>query len=161
MVNKNISLKTISELLKCNFHIPSYQRGYRWTEQQVTELLNDINEFSPKEVEHSDEKTWYCLQPIIVKQKSENEWDVIDGQQRLTTTYLILHYLNQGYVENRRKDLFGLKYETRKDSADYLKNRLNGESIDETNIDYYFISSAYKTICDWFKNKGEQFDINR
>lgn len=160
MVNKNISLKTISELLKCNFHIPSYQRGYRWTEQQVTELLNDINEFSPKEVEHSDEKTWYCLQPIIVKQKSENEWDVIDGQQRLTTTYLILHYLNQGYVENRRKDLFGLKYETRKDSADYLKNRLNGESIDETNIDYYFISSAYKTICDWFKNKGEQFDIN-
>jgi hypothetical protein len=122
--------------------------------------LNDINEFSPKEIENSNEKTWYCLQPIVVKKKDDNEWDVIDGQQRLTTTFLILHHLNQGYVENRRKKLFGLKYETRENSADYLQNELNGETINDTNIDYYFISSAYKTICDWFKNKGEQFDVN-
>jgi uncharacterized protein with ParB-like and HNH nuclease domain len=63
MDNNNISVKAISELLKCDFFIPSYQRGYRWTEQQVTELLNDINEFSPKEIENSNEKTWYCLLP--------------------------------------------------------------------------------------------------
>lgn len=160
MKNNNISIKTINDLLKNNFFIPSYQRGYRWTEQQVTELLNDINEFSPKEIENSNEKTWYCLQPIVVKKKDDNEWDVIDGQQRLTTTFLILHHLNQGYVENRRKKLFGLKYETRENSADYLQKELNGETINDTNIDYYFISSAYKTICDWFKNKGEQFDVN-
>lgn len=61
--SNNISIKTISDLLKCNFYIPSYQRGYRWTEQQVKDLLNDINEFSPKEIPNSDEKTWYCLQP--------------------------------------------------------------------------------------------------
>lgn len=160
MANNNITIKTINDLLKSNFFIPSYQRGYRWTEQQVTELLNDIKEFSPKEIENSNEKTWYCLQPIVVKKKEDNEWDVIDGQQRLTTTFLILHHLNQGYVENRRKKLFGLKYETRENSADYLQKELNGETINDTNIDYYFISSAYKTICDWFKNKGEQFDVN-
>ncbi|MBS1571164.1 MAG: DUF262 domain-containing protein [Bacteroidetes bacterium] len=160
MEHNNISIRTINDLLKNNFFIPSYQRGYRWTEQQVTELLNDINEFSPKEIENSNEKTWYCLQPIVVKKKDDNEWDVIDGQQRLTTTFLILHHLNQGYVENRRKKLFGLKYETRENSADYLEKELNGETINDTNIDYYFISSAYKTICDWFKNKGEQFDVN-
>lgn len=160
MEHNNISIRTINDLLKNNFFIPSYQRGYRWTEQQVTELLNDINEFSPKEIENSNEKTWYCLQPIVVKKKDDNEWDVIDGQQRLTTTFLILHHLNQGYVENRRKKLFGLKYETRENSADYLQKELNGETINDTNIDYYFISSAYKTICDWFKNKGEQFDVN-
>lgn len=161
MKNNNISIKTISELLKCNFFIPSYQRGYRWTEQQVTDLLNDINEFTPKEIQHSDEKTWYCLQPIVVKQKSENEWDVIDGQQRLTTIYLILHYLNQGFVdENRREKLFSLKYETRDNSADFLQNELNGEIINNTNIDYFFISTAYKSICDWFINKGEHFDVN-
>jgi uncharacterized protein with ParB-like and HNH nuclease domain len=158
MENNNISIKAISDLLKCNFYIPSYQRGYRWTEQQVTELLNDINEFSPKEIPNTNEKTWYCLQPIVVKQKDKNEWEVIDGQQRLTTIYLILHHLNQGYIENRRKTLFGLKYETRENSADYLKNGLNGETINDKNIDYYFISSAYKTICDWFKNKGQEFD---
>jgi len=112
----------------------------------VTELLNDINEFSPKEIENSNEKTWYCLQPIVVKKKDDNEWDVIDGQQRLTTTFLILHHLNQGYVENRRKKLFGLKYETRENSADYLQKELNGETINDTNIDYYFISSAYNIL---------------
>lgn len=160
MENNNISIRTINDLLKSNFFIPSYQRGYRWTEQQVTDLLNDINEFSPKEIPNTNEKTWYCLQPIVVKQNDENEWNVIDGQQRLTTTFLILHYLNQGYTANRQKKLFGLKYETRENSADYLQNELNGETINDTNIDYYFISSAYKTICDWFKNKGEQFDVN-
>lgn len=160
MANNNISIKTINDLLKFNFFIPSYQRGYRWTEQQVTDLLNDINEFSPKEIPNTNEKTWYCLQPIVVKQKNENEWNVIDGQQRLTTTFLILHYLNQGYIANRQKKMFGLKYETRENSADYLQKELNGETINDTNIDYYFISSAYKTICDWFKNKGEQFDVN-
>ncbi|MBW7843836.1 MAG: DUF262 domain-containing protein [Ignavibacterium sp.] len=160
MANNNISIKRINDLLKSNFFIPSYQRGYRWTEQQVTDLLNDINEFSPKEIPETNEKTWYCLQPIVVKQKDENEWDVIDGQQRLTTIYLILHHLNQGYVESRRKSLFGLKYETRENSAEYLKNELNGETINDTNIDYHFISTAYKTICNWFKNKGQEFDLN-
>jgi uncharacterized protein with ParB-like and HNH nuclease domain len=87
MENNNISIKTINSLLESDFFIPSYQRGYRWTEQQVTELLNDINEFSPKEIENSNEKTWYCLQPIVVKKKDDNEWDVIDGQQRLTTIF--------------------------------------------------------------------------
>ena len=160
MGNNNISIKPINELLNYNFFIPSYQRGYRWTEQQVTDLLNDINEFTPKEIQNSNEKTWYCLQPIVVKQKSENEWDVIDGQQRLTTIYLILHYLNQGFVENPRKKLFSLKYETRDNSADFLQNELNGEIINNTNIDYFFISSAYKSICDWFMNKGEHFNVN-
>lgn len=151
--SNNISIKTISDLLKCNFYIPSYQRGYRWTEQQVTDLLNDINEFSPKEIPNSDEKTWYCLQPIVVKQKGENEWDVIDGQQRLTTTYLILYYLNQRYTEEGRIKLFELEYETREGSANYLKNELGKTEKDNSNIDYFHISIAYQTIKDWFKEK--------
>lgn len=77
----SISIKPINELLQHCFFIPAYQRGYRWTEEQVKDLLNDINEFSPKEIPNSIEKTWYCLQPIVVKQKGENQWEVIDGQQ--------------------------------------------------------------------------------
>jgi len=153
MANNNISIKTISDLLKSNFFIPSYQRGYRWTEQQVADLLNDINEFSPKEIPNSNEKTWYCLQPIVVKQKTENEWDVIDGQQRLTTIYLILYYLNQRYTEEGRTKLFELQYETRKDSAKYLKNELGNKEKDDTNIDYFHISTAYQTVKKWFKEK--------
>ena len=51
----------VSELLGMNFFIPGYQRGYRWTEQQVNDLLNDINEFEP------ENGSWYCLQPLVTK----------------------------------------------------------------------------------------------
>ena len=154
-----LETKTISELLQYSFFIPSYQRGYRWTKQQVKDILNDIAEFSPKEIKDSSEKTWYCLQPIVVKDR-EGKWDVIDGQQRLTTIYLILQYLNQGYAENRRKKLFSLQYETRIGSENYLKNNLIENTVDNSNIDYYFISSAYKTIAEWFSTKSQDFDTN-
>jgi len=159
MAENFITLKTVNNILGENFFIPAYQRGYRWTAQQVKDLLNDIAEFTPKENLETGEKTWYCLQPVIVK-KIEDKWDVIDGQQRLTTIFLILNYLNQGYAENRRKTLFSLEYETRNGSEDFLKNRLSEENIDDTNIDYFFISSAYQTIANWFNDKGQNFDIS-
>ena len=93
--------KPIAELLGLNFFIPSYQRGYRWTERQVEDLLDDINAFTPVPIEKYNSKTWYCLQPIVVKEcdeetkaknKLEGIWyEVIDGQQRLTTIFLQLH----------------------------------------------------------------------
>ena len=153
-----LKTKSISDLLQYSFFIPSYQRGYRWTKQQVEDILNDIAEFSPKEIIGSNDKTWYCLQPIVVKDRG-GKWDVIDGQQRLTTVYLILQYLNLGYAENRRKKIFTLQYETRTGSENYLKT-LSEDSIDDSNIDYYFISSAYKNIAKWFKVKGKDFDTN-
>jgi hypothetical protein len=75
----------------------------------VTDLLNDINEFSPKEIHNSNKKTWYCLQPIVVKQKSENECDVIDGQQRLRT---ILEFVSDGFsvMKIHDEEVAGLKY---------------------------------------------------
>lgn len=160
MANNNISIKTINDLLKSNFFIPSYQRGYRWTEQQVTDLLNDINEFSPKEIPNSNEKTWYCLQPIVVKQKSENEWDVIDGQQRLTTIFLVIHYINEMWKGKQKNNEFNLRFETRDKSQEFLKNILVDEISDEVvindeNIDFHFISKAYGTIHNWVKSNDK------
>ena len=97
MAENKIELKSVSELLKKNFFIPSYQRGYRWTKQQVKDLLNDVNEFQPEKNKDTNEETWYCLQPLVVSemdsnrkkecQLPENEYwyEVVDGQQRLTT----------------------------------------------------------------------------
>lgn len=158
MEQNSIQLKTIGHLLPDSFFIPSYQRGYRWTYREVIDLLNDISNFTPKELETGD-KTWYCLQPVVVK-KQGSVWEVIDGQQRLTTIYLILHYLNQGYVEDRRRKLFGLDYETREGSADFLKTKLSADCIDDSNIDYLFISEAYQAIAKWFHEKGPNFDIS-
>lgn len=162
MANNTISIKRINDLLKSNYLIPSYQRGYRWTEQQVTDLLNDINEFSSKEIANSDEKTWYCLQPIVVKkQRDEDRWEVIDGQQRLTTIFLIIHYINEMWKKGKEKIReFDLRFETRDKSQGFLKNILveestNEVSINEENIDYYFISKAYSIIHNWVKSKND------
>lgn len=96
MAENKIELKSVSELLGMKFFIPSYQRGYRWTEQQVKDLLEDIWEFSKKK---KQEYEFYCLQPLVVKCMNNNdkqkaqlnineEWyEVIDGQQRLTTCF--------------------------------------------------------------------------
>ena len=151
-----LELKTLNELQQYKFYIPSYQRGYRWKSYEVKDLLNDIADFQPRLIDNTDEKTWYCLQPIVIKNISSLEYEVIDGQQRLTTIYLILHYLNQDFVETKRDKLFSLEYETRKDSQSFLLN-LDFEKSND-NIDFFYISQAYKTISEWFENKGDNFD---
>ncbi|SCX84392.1 DUF262 domain-containing protein [Flavobacterium caeni] len=153
-----LELKTINELSELSFYIPSYQRGYKWTDKEVRELLDDINEFVPKQIGDSDEKSWYCLQPIVVKSRSDDELEVIDGQQRLTTIYLILHYLNQDFKEERRDKLFHLDYETRNDTKVFLENLGDNPEFNDENIDFYYISKAYKTIEKWFGNQGSNFD---
>lgn len=156
-MNNILELKTINELQEMSFLIPSYQRGYRWSEKEVIDLLDDISEFTPKEVEGTDDKTWYCLQPIVVKENNKKQYEVIDGQQRLTTIYLILYYLNQRLAEDYREKLFDLNYQTRANVHSFL-SKLKKDQIDESNIDFYFISSAYTSICNWFNKAG--FDIN-
>lgn len=155
-----LELKTINELLDYNFYIPSYQRGYRWSSNEIIDLLNDISEFKPREVENAENKTWYCLQPIVVKKIINNKFEVIDGQQRLTSIYLILFHLNQYLSENYRLKLFDLEYETRKESSFFLKELENEKKINNDNIDYFHINEAYITIKDWFIKKGTVFNRN-
>ena len=155
----NLSRKKIKHLSQMSFFIPAYQRGYRWTSQQVIELLEDIREFNEKRLANKD-SSWYCLQPIVVVPRDER-YDVLDGQQRLTTIFLILSYLNQGHSENGRKRIFDLAYETRKNSKDFLQNQLLIGKVDDSNIDYYFISSAYNTIAEWFRLAEKKWDIDK
>lgn len=150
-----LKLKKINELQEYKFYIPAYQRGYRWSEKEVVDLLTDISEFKPREVANTDEKTWYCLQPIVVKKRDDEQYEVIDGQQRLTTIYLILHFLNQRYVEKSK--IFSLSYQTRTNSSNFLENLSKDVESDE-NIDFYYISEAYKTVCSWFNQPN--FNIN-
>jgi hypothetical protein len=148
--------KPISDLLGMNFFIPSYQRGYRWTDRQVEDLLNDVWEFITKTGKKENE--WYCLQPVIVK-KLNNHFEVVDGQQRLTTIFLILKHLNR-FIESERKD-FEIEYETR--NSENSNSKLFLQSIDLKsendaieNIDYFHIFKTYQKIKDWFQTKANQ-----
>lgn len=162
-MNDNILvLKSINELLSYNFFIPAYQRGYRWTSKQVEELLADIDNFEVTDT--TGKKSWYCLQPIVVRECDQNTkdnnllegtwYEVIDGQQRLTTIFLILHYANEMWLGKQKTPEFKIHYETREKSYQFLNgisvdDDTNEVIVDESNIDFYHISSAYKEIHRW------------
>ncbi|HOK60417.1 MAG: DUF262 domain-containing protein [Tenuifilum sp.] len=148
--------KTIGEILENKFFIPSYQRGYRWTERQVEDLLNDVWDFITKTGKKDNE--WYCLQPVVVK-KTNNHYEVLDGQQRLTTIFLILKHLER-FIESEKKS-FEIEYETR--NTESSNSKLFLQSIDlksekesKENIDYFHIFQAYQKIKEWFQTKANQ-----
>ena len=121
------------------FIVPSYQRGYRWGTEEVKRLLDDICQNGRKP---------YCLQPIVVRKTAEDHYELIDGQQRLTTLYLIYRFLYQlspGYYDAPQ---FSLRYETRVFSEDFLKTMDRSKRND--NIDFCFMANAYDTIEQWF-----------
>jgi len=157
-------LKSVNQLFEYSFFIPSYQRGYRWTETQVNQLLDDIWNFAknPPQYEQGKEKPFYCLQPVVVKNRKDKEnakeVEVIDGQQRLTTIYLILKNL-QNQIERDQKNFTQIFYETRIaseniGSEEFLKNIEQHEKHANQNIDFYHIHKAYQTINKWFKDKA-------
>lgn len=149
-MSKELCLKTIEDFQDFHFLVKDYQRGYKWTEVEVNQLLNDIDEFQPQE-------GFYCLQPIVIKADNDKK-ELIDGQQRCTTIYLILQYLGQ--------HLFEITYQTRKQSAEFLNEiatlNLSGEWNDwvashskKDNVDNYHFFQAYRAIQNWFAEKSE------
>lgn len=180
MAENKIELKSVSELIGMKFFIPSYQRGYRWTEQQVKDLLNDVNEFIQNK--NSD---FYSLQPLVVKKRwpdkaleqikekasieeiedyiNNCEWEVIDGQQRLTTIYIILNYLNTELydIDYQTREKFGSFLETIKNrdfTFDDINNAFsnfinegNGKNKFFDNIDFYHVLTSHSTIKHWFE----------
>lgn len=153
MTTGDLQLRSVSQLMTESFFIPAYQRGYRWTSQQVTDLLNDVAAFTerPRPVQGE----FYCLQPVVVT-RSNGHWELIDGQQRLTTIFLILSYFNNRLVAEERKDLFALHYETRENSASYLRSL--DEKLHEDNIDFFHIWQSYQAIREWFKPRSNRLN---
>ncbi len=156
-----IVTKTIRELEGISFCIPDYQRGYRWERRQVKELVEDLlRHFS------SRPDVPYCLQPLVVSRDKESaertlerirrsssladarkalmgvdgSWDVVDGQQRLTTLAILLACLG-------KRQFFSLSYATRPHSSDFL-NDLDSKSRNEAeeNIDYLHMWEARQTV---------------
>ncbi len=152
--DRSLDLRAIDALVDERFVIPSYQRGYRWTERQVLELLDDIDEFRQRSQEQS-KHVFYCLQPLVVR-RCEGGWEVIDGQQRLTTIALILRS-QQATLAIMGLRTYTLEYSTRAKSAEFLASLEPGEKPDpaiaDANIDFHHMRRAYAAIVDWFADK--------
>lgn len=164
MTENQIITKTITELLGLNFYIPDYQRGYRWTKNNVTQLLNDIWEYRQ---EKSNQHTFYCLQPVVVRKctwgnqygQEVEGYELIDGQQRLTTlhrviTYLMLEHLKIDSLNaDYKEELYELHYQTRPESATFLQ----GSEYNNSKPDLYYMSEAYENIKNWFEDPARGF----
>ena len=166
---ENPQIRPVGDLLTESFYVPRYQRGYRWGKQEITELLDDILQYH-KATENREDKVskFYCLQPVVVKKKqwqnNKNEtfegWELIDGQQRLTTILLILNYL-----EDIRKLLgsnlnnYTIDFETRENCKVFFEYKTYKSSIDESNVDFYHISQGYEYINEWFLKNPYKLQI--
>ena len=143
-------MKAFKDLSEFTFVIPSQQRGYKWTPKNVEELLKDLWEFSKQKT-----KNIYCLQPIAVIKNGECEYEVLDGQQRLTTLFLLYKYLTQ-------KNAYTLNFERDSNECDksrwkFLNDIDKEEKFDDSQIDRFYITRAYETIKKFF----ESFEKNQ
>lgn len=147
-----LTLKKVGDICddKNNFYIASYQRGYRWGKDEVKALLDDIYEVYKKD----DSEQKYCLQPLVVKRRRncessallenagvkemENEedcYELLDGQQRLTTLWLILSALKEVAQDKRNYHIY---YELLRP------------------VDKAFIDEAIRKISEWLSEKEKQ-----
>lgn len=125
-----------------SFRVARYQRGYRWGELEVNRLLNDIWESKGEP---------YSLQPVVVKRESEAAWELVDGQQRLTTLYLIFVYMQRAGLKNVDPQ-YSIGYDTRPESEEYLRELDPARA--GRNIDFFHLYNAYACIGKWFEQKG-------
>jgi len=112
---------TVEQIFNNNeYVIPIYQRNYAWSRLEIEQLLDDINDIDIQETKK------YYLGSLIVNERGINCFEVIDGQQRLTTLYLILKSLGRD-VSNK------LTYRSRMRSNETIKN-LYRQEIDNPDV---------------------------
>lgn len=143
---------TISELFYIDksgypmtFEVPIYQRNFAWEEKHIKTLIHDVKDA------WKNNKEKYYIGTLVLYDKGNNVYEVIDGQQRLTTVWLILKALKEN-TNNR------LTYRARKRSSDTLSAILEISNHLEDDFDLFDklqtndrdlnIISAFKYACE-------------
>ena len=155
MTGNRIDLESICELKNKRFIVPNYQRGYKWRAKDVEYLIEDIAEITQED--HSD----YCLQPIVVApnwikkvcptcghiiDSTEEGYILVDGQQRLTTIWLIINWAKHNDFKVDWN--FDIHYDTRDDSNKYLNEiKEKGNAEDKRTCDTLYFSQALEIIA--------------
>lgn len=174
-----VGLKSVGSLFngKEHFYIPSYQRGYRWRRKQAEDLLADLYSFTK-----NDNGDFYCLQPVIVKpilvgderrkvlgeladDPDHNLWELVDGQQRLTSLYILLKAAEPvtGVDVGKRYEIipYTLHYESRPEFLEEIeKADKDTEFLPQAhNIDSAHAHSVYRIMKDWFGGRGRRLSM--
>ena len=122
-LNNNVNTLKIGELLTNDkYFIPIYQRNYSWGDEEISYLIQDLwNAYL------NNENKNYYIGSLVVNKKENGDFEVIDGQQRLTTLTLIMHYfcMNNLYENDFARNVH---FEHRKDS-DWALEHLELDNI--------------------------------
>lgn len=157
-----VDTKCLNDLQGSKFWIPKYQRGYRWGSRQAKDFVSDLWRYSQSEVR---EKRIYCLQPLVVATSTKSDMlEVIDGQQRLTTLFILLKSIN-------KEAPYSIDYETRagrgevgkRGSAEFLQNIENeNDTTAQENIDFFYMYQSFQAMNGWLeaerKKLGDEWD---
>lgn len=142
MMTKNPKKQSVSTVFEHEYIVPIYQRNYAWEEVEIIQLIEDID----SSINHPGDN--YFLGNLIVNLIDNNVYEVIDGQQRLTTLYLLNKYLNISMspsaltFEAREKSNQTLKYIRYENKSELVEELLTPE-----------ILQGYEIIKDYFEMK--------
>ena len=128
-------IKSINELLNMELNIPDYQRPYKWTIQNITDLLGDITN-SIADAERYRTGFKYRIGTIIIHNTDKGVADVVDGQQRIISLTLIKQYIEPGFTSSILTKFFANK-------------------VTQANI-----HNNYNFIREWFSLKSDETKIS-
>lgn len=144
MMDKNIRIIPVSKIFtNVHYIVPIYQRNYAWGVSEIEQLIEDIDSSI------GDSNKNYFLGNLIVNQRDDNVYEVIDGQQRLTTLFLLESYLGMNFAKD------GLRFEAREKSNRTLNMLSKGnknELIEE--LASVEILKGYQIIDSYFKSNN-------
>ena len=142
-MNNDLKIMSVSHVFdNINYLVPIYQRNYAWSEIQIVQLIEDIE----SSIDGSNKS--YFLGNLIVNQTDNNVYEVIDGQQRLTTLYLIEKYLGVVFAKE------ALRFEAREKSnrtLSYVSDNSNPVLIEELSSPE--ILNGFQIIDSYFKTQ--------
>ena len=156
MANNNTEILNVEQIFESKYVVPLYQRNFAWGEEQITRLLQDISESL-----HSGELQ-YHIGSLVVIQRKNGEYEVIDGQQRLTTLAL-LSYVLQFNIKTE------IHYDSRPEVELFLAAIAKGQQISNNDpaVSHFFeciniLTEGINTLesqsrYDGFKEKFTEF----
>jgi len=125
------NIEDVLSVLKRKLQIPPYQRPYTWHKKSVVDLLDDIDTAIESSKTHADFK--YRIGSVILHKTEKGEFDVVDGQQRLTTLLLIMLHLDEKFSCKLKEHKVVLEREKHK------------------------IHENFVVIKDWFHSKNKEY----
>lgn len=148
MIQNKLTKKTFDEICtgQYEFVIPYLQRTYKWRTRQAEAMLDDFREFL------QTGKRNYCLQPLAVVRQDDTRYELLDGQQRLTTLLILWRILFGGTKESSP---YTLRYERDELRFDYLWGSDIQTTESKRNMDEHYMSVVCRAIERWLNTHTE------